>query len=144
MKRSTQILRSIILMMFTAVMFTSCVKKEYDDLSTANVDPAITVTHSIKQLQAYATGSVGVLITSDIVVAGIVVGDDASGNIYKKMILQQDSSGIAIAVDVTNFNTDYPIDRRVFVKSCWKNSCKFIRPVSCKRTMGFKYHSKSL
>lgn len=116
MKRSTQILRSIILMMFTAVMFTSCVKKEYDDLSTANVDPAITVTHSIKQLQAYATGSVGVLITSDIVVAGIVVGDDASGNIYKKMILQQDSSGIAVAVDVTNFNTDYPIGRRVFVK----------------------------
>ena len=116
MKRSTQILRSIILMMFTAVMFTSCVKKEYDDLSTANADPAITVTHSIKQLQAYATGSVGVLITSDIVVAGIVVGDDASGNIYKKMILQQDSSGIAIAVDVTNFNTDYPIGRRVFVK----------------------------
>jgi DNA/RNA endonuclease YhcR with UshA esterase domain len=116
MKRSTQILRSIILMMFTAVMFTSCVKKEYDDLSTANVDPAITVTHSIKQLQAYATGAVGVLITEDIIIAGIVIADDASGNTYKQIILQQDSSGIAVSVDVTNFNTDYPIGRRVFVK----------------------------
>ncbi|MBK8586607.1 MAG: hypothetical protein IPN88_14770 [Bacteroidetes bacterium] len=116
MKRSTQILRSAIIMMLTAFVFTSCVKKEYDDLSTANVDPALTTTHTLKQLQVYATGAVGVLITDDIIVAGIVVGDDASGNIYKKMILQQDSSGIAIAVDVTNFNTDYPIGRRVFVK----------------------------
>ena len=33
------------------------------------------------------TGAVGVLITDDIIVAGIVVGDDASGNIYKKMML---------------------------------------------------------
>ncbi len=116
MKRSTQILRSAILMMLTAFVFTSCVKKEYDDLSTANVDPALTATHTIKELQAYATGTTGILIDTDIIIAGVVVGDDASGNIYKKMVLQEDSSGVAIAVDITNFNTDYPIGRRVFVK----------------------------
>jgi len=48
MKRSTQILRSAIIMMLTAFVFTSCVKKEYDDLSTANVDPALTATHTIR------------------------------------------------------------------------------------------------
>lgn len=116
MKKTTQILQSVIILMFTAFAFTSCVKKDYDDLSTANVDPDLQVTHTIKQLQGFATGSVGVLITSDVIVAGVVTGDDLSGNIYKKLILQQDSSGIAIQLDVTNFNTEYPTGRRVFVK----------------------------
>ena len=117
MKRSTQILRSAIIMMLTAVVFTSCVKKEYDDVATANIDPALTATHTIKQVQALATGATPVEITTDVIFSGIVVGDDASGNIYKQMVLQQDSSGIAIQVDVSNFNTDYPIGRRVFVKA---------------------------
>lgn len=116
MKRSTQILRSAIIMILTAVVFTSCVKKEYDDIETANVDPALTPTHTIKQLQALATGAVGVLINTDVIVAGIVVGDDASGNIYKKLVLQQDSSGISVQLDISNFNTEYPIGRRIFVK----------------------------
>ncbi len=117
MKRSTQILRSAIIMMLTAVVFTSCVKKEYDDVATANIDPALTATHTIKQVQALATGATPVEITTDVIFSGIVVGDDASGNIYKQMVLQQDSSGIAVQVDVSNFNTDYPIGRRVFVKA---------------------------
>src|SRR4051812_23465971 len=92
-------LKSLLLLMVTALAFTSCVKKEYDDVTTANVDPALTATHTIHELQALATGSVGVLIDEDIIIAGIVVADDSSGNIYKKLILQQDSSGIAINLD---------------------------------------------
>ena len=116
MKKTTQILHSVIILMFTAFAFTSCVKKDYDDLTTANVDPDLQVTHTIKQLQGFATSAVGVLITSDVIVAGVVTGDDLSGNIYKKLILQQDSSGISIQLDVTNFNTEYPTGRHVFVK----------------------------
>ena len=116
MKRSTQILRSAIIMMLTAVVFTSCVKKEYDDISTANVDPALTTTKTIKQLQSLAAGSTGTLITSDEIIAGVVVADDASGNFYKKMIIQQDDAGISIQVDVTSYNTEYPIGRKIFVK----------------------------
>lgn len=117
MKKITQILRSVIILSMTALMFTACVDKEYDDLTTANVDPDIQVTKSIKELQALATsGSTGVLITTDEIIAGVVTGDDLSGNIYKKLILQQDSSGIAIQLDVSNFNTEYPTGRRVFVK----------------------------
>ena len=49
MKKLTQILRSVIVMMFTAVLFNSCVDKDYDDLVTANVDPNLQVTKSIKE-----------------------------------------------------------------------------------------------
>ena len=117
MKKLTQMLRSVIILMFTALMFNSCVDKEYDDIVTANVDPDLQVTKTIKELHALATtGATGVLITTDEIIAGVVTGDDLSGNIYKKLILQQDSSGIAIQLDVSNFNTEYPTGRRVYVK----------------------------
>jgi hypothetical protein len=96
--------------------FTSCVKKEYDDIETFNVDPDLTITHSIQQLQAMASSTAPIKITDDIIIAGIVVGDDASGNIYKKIIIEDNNYGLAIQVDVTNFNTEYPIGRRIFVK----------------------------
>jgi hypothetical protein len=116
MKLSIQFLKPAVLLLVTALTFSSCVKKDYDDLETANVDPALTPTHTIRQLQAFATGPVGVEITSDVIIAGVVVADDSSGNIYKKLILQQDSSGISIQLDVSNFNTEYKVGRRIFVK----------------------------
>ena len=116
MKKSIQILNVVLILILTSFSFTSCVDKDYDDIVTANIDPNLTPTHTIKQLQAFATGAVGVEITSDIIIAGVVVGDDSSGNIYKNIVLQQDSSGIAISVDVSNFYTEYPTGRRVFVK----------------------------
>lgn len=116
MKKTTQILRSTIIVILTALLFNSCVKKDYDDIVTANLDPDLQTTKSIKELQALATGTTGVEITTDEIIAGVVTGDDLSGNIYKKLILQQDSSGISIQLDVSNFNTKYPTGRRVFVK----------------------------
>ena len=109
MKRSTQILHSVIILLMTTFMFTSCVDKEYDEIATANVDPDLTPTHTIKQFQDLAgpvlPTPIPVLITTDIIIAGVVTGDDLSGNIYKKLILQQDSSGVAVQLDVSNFNT---------------------------------------
>ena len=116
MKRANLVLRYALIIMVAAFTFTSCVKKTYDDIETLNVDPSLTTTHSIKQLQAFATGATPTQITADVIIAGIVVGDDFGGNIYKKMILQQDSSGIAVLLDITNFNTEYPIGRHVYVK----------------------------
>ena len=116
MKKITQIVRSVIILMFTVVMFNSCVDKDYDDIVTANVDPDLTATKTIKELQSLATGASPVEITTDEIIVGVVTGDDLSGNIYKKLILQQDSSGIAVQLDVSNFNTEYPTGRRVYVK----------------------------
>jgi hypothetical protein len=109
-------LKSLLVLLMTALAFSSCVDQDFDDVQTANVDPDLTPTHTIHQLQAFATGPVGVQITQDIIIAGVVVGDDSSGNIYKKLILQQDSSGIAINLDKTDFYTEYKVGRRIFVK----------------------------
>jgi len=106
----------LMLLAFTAITFTSCVDQDFDDLTTANVDPEITPTHTIKQVQDLVTSSIATEITTDVIFDGIVIGDDSTGNIYKQIIIQKDSSGISFQVDMTNFYTEYPVGRHIYVK----------------------------
>lgn len=100
-----------------AISFSSCVKKEYDEPVTANLDPSgIVATHTIAQLQALAVGVLPTAINTEVIVSGIIIADDESGSFYKEMIIQDSTAGISIQLDVSNFNTNYPIGRRVFVK----------------------------
>ncbi|MCC7233021.1 MAG: hypothetical protein IT242_08770 [Bacteroidia bacterium] len=115
MKKSIILLQSIAVLAFLSVSFSSCVKDEFDQPVTANVDPAITPTHTILQLQGMASGPVPVEITTDVIVSGIIIADDASGNFYKEIIFQDSTAGLSISVDVSNFNSDYPIGRKIFV-----------------------------
>jgi hypothetical protein len=108
-------LKSLFILLITAFTFNSCVKKEYDDLETANVDPDLTPTHTIRELQALAIGP-AIQITDDIIIEGVIVGDDSSGNIYKQIILQQDSNGIAIDVDQSNYYVLFKVGRKLFIK----------------------------
>ncbi len=120
MKKIKNLLLLSTLISLIAVGFTSCVKKEYDEPVTANLDPVgLVATHTIAQLTAAYNSSgtsLPVLIDSNVVISGVIIADDESGNFYKEMIIQDSTGGIAFQLDVTNFNTTYPIGRRVFIK----------------------------
>lgn len=103
-----------ILTLCTLIGVGSCVKKDFDappDKST--YDPKLPVTHTIAQLQAMQQGRA---IDSDVVISGIVVMDDKSGNYYKKMVIQDGTGGIEILVDQYNLYNDYPVGRKVYLK----------------------------
>ena len=91
-------------------------KKDYDEPETANVDLDLTVDLTIAQLRSMAVGTAPIEITGDSIIAGIIVADDESGTFYKQMIIQDSTAGIAINLDISNYNSDYPIGRRVFIK----------------------------
>ncbi|MFN8144441.1 MAG: DUF5689 domain-containing protein, partial [Bacteroidia bacterium] len=117
MKRFSNMLRLLILIGMTTSVLTSCVKKEYDEPATANVDPDLIATHSISQFIAMATGPVPKEITQDVILSGVVIADDESGNFYKEIIIQDSTAGLSISVDISNFYTEYPIGRRLFIKA---------------------------
>ncbi|HNQ61122.1 MAG TPA: DUF5689 domain-containing protein [Bacteroidia bacterium] len=116
MKKIKNLLLLLTLFSLVAIGFSSCVKKDYDEPTTANIDPpGIVANITIAQLQDSA-GFVPYQITTDLVISGIIIADDESGNFYKEMIIQDSTAGISIQLDVSNFNTNYPMGRRVFVK----------------------------
>ncbi len=54
-------------------------------------------------------------ITEKLLVSGVIVGDDNSGNIYKTLYLQDESGGINLAIDQVNLYNLMPVGQKVFI-----------------------------
>jgi hypothetical protein len=112
---SKQLMKLSAMLMAMVLLVTSC-KRAFDE--PPNADPNIPVTHTIKQLQDLRTiaNDKDTTIAGDVVISGVVIGDDKSGNIYKQVFIQDGTAGINIQLDASSYNATYPVGRRVFVK----------------------------
>lgn len=99
------------------LIITSCYKDTIDE-PPFNQDPNITPTFTIKQLKDMylSSGQPLMSINQDIIITGIVNGDDKTGNWYKEISIQDSTAGIALSVNQSNLYTDYPVGRRIYVK----------------------------
>jgi hypothetical protein len=105
--------------LFTALLlgstFQSC-KKRFDEPPVEEF-PSIIPNATISQIKAIHTvGNTPTLITDSLVVEGIVVSSDEAGNFFKQLIIQDDSAGIELRIEMSNLYTDYPVGRKVWVK----------------------------
>jgi len=93
----------------------SCVKEEFDKppINIPTVDFNSNTT--IAELKAMFTGNLD-SITTDIIIQGIVIANDESGNIYKSLYIRDNTGGIEIRLDQTDLYSEYRIGQRVFVK----------------------------
>ena len=105
----------------STLIAVSCVKKTYDiPTDSSKYDPHTPTNATLGDLSAIAldmnTGTSRVL--GDTVVYGIVVGDDKSGNIYKKIIIEDSAGhGMSIIIDKTYLYGDYPVGRKIYLKT---------------------------
>jgi len=100
-----------------ATLLAGCVKEEYDTPSPVPGDPvvtgsAITVDSLLRWFQPGQTRR----IDADVYVETIVIADDRSGNFYKEIVLQDNTAGISVLLDLADYYTDFPAGRKVFVK----------------------------
>lgn len=97
-----------------SVAITSCVKGDFDEppiyIPTVDFDANTT----INELKAAYTGLR--LIEEDIIIKGVVVANDESGNLYKKLIIQDENTGIELALDKTNLYNEFKLGQRVYIK----------------------------
>jgi Family of unknown function (DUF5689)/Domain of unknown function (DUF5017) len=108
-------LMTAVLVVVTAFTFSSC-KKNFDN-PPGPADPAIVANTSIKALKAMHTSAGAYdVITTDIVISGIVVADDKSGNLYKQLFIQDATGGLQIMLDANSLYASYPVGRRIFIK----------------------------
>lgn len=102
-------------MVLTAVTFSAC-KKNFDNPPAA-ADPAIVANTSIKDLKALHTGAGAYdIITSDLIISGIVVADDKSGNLYKQIYIQDSTGGLQVLLDANSLYGTYPVGRKIFIR----------------------------
>ena len=106
----------LLLLCFSVFLFSfsSCLKQKYDGPpDTSGYDPQLTVTHTIAKLLQKPQG---VAITEDVVIAGLVVMDDRSGNYYKSLVIEDSTAGVQVLIDQNNLYNDYPVGRKVYIK----------------------------
>ena len=105
------------LLLLTAVLFVvSCDEREFD-MPPINV-PTTTIeaNTTIQELKEKYAGESLIQIDTAIIIRGLVVANDISGNIYKQILLQDETGGICVAIDRNNIYGDFRIGQEVFIE----------------------------
>ena len=98
------------------VAVSSC-KKTFDEPPAPSDNVNVTPNTSIQGLKTYHTiaGALDV-ITQDVIISGVVVANDESGNFYKQLFIQDSTGAIQLMLDASSLYASYPVGRRVFLK----------------------------
>jgi len=98
----------------SSAFLNSCVKGEFDEppINIPVVDFEANTT--IAELKQSYTGLME--ITEDIIIKGIVTANDESGNLYKKMVIQDETGALELSIDQTNLAVEYKVGQMVYVK----------------------------
>jgi len=94
---------------------SSCSKNNMDSPPAGGTDPNLTVNFSLDSLVARYNGS-PLLITDNLIISGVVVGDDSSGTFYHGIDIEDSTRGIMLMIDGSYLYNLYPVGTRVFVK----------------------------
>jgi Family of unknown function (DUF5689) len=115
MKNKISLLLSCVALVATVITAITACNKKFDEPAGPS-DPNITPNTTIKALKAmHAVGGAYDAITTDVIISGIVVADDKSGNLYKNIYIQDATGAINILLDATNLYNTYPVGRKVFI-----------------------------
>lgn len=123
-------------LLFVLYFFASCIRDDFDrpPIHIPQVDfESNTTIHELKTLYSGNLDS----ITEDIIIQGIITANDESGNIYKKLFIQDQTAGIEINIDKTGLYNEYRIGQRIYVK------CKgmYIGRYGGVQQLGYKYNN---
>jgi hypothetical protein len=103
--------------------FNACRDDQFDEPPMNGEDPGLNVNMTLDSLKTIYKSQLTnysaipyIKIDNDWTVKATVIGDDRSGNLYKTMVIDDGTAGIAIKLDLSNFYTDFPVGRQVYVK----------------------------
>lgn len=112
-----------LVLLTTLIFLQACVKDKFDTPPVGCIDESNQIEELVANdeivkftINELKTSFSEQLIDIDIYIEGVVVADDKSGNYFKTITIQDETGGVAINIDKTNFYVEYPIGRRVFVK----------------------------
>jgi hypothetical protein len=97
-------------------VFSGCVDFEFDEPVLPDL-PELQANITIAELQEFhSIGGNDRLVEEDWIIEGVVAADDASGNYFKQIIIQDETGGIIVRMNRVGINGAFPVGRQVFVK----------------------------
>ena len=113
-----KLLRNISLPLIASLALFAC-ERDYDAPLLTEPEytgPAANITISeLRTQNAAATENTPIIITKDQVLKAVITGNDESGNIFKKIYLQDETGAIEMGVDQSSVYNYYPVGQTVYV-----------------------------
>ncbi|MBC7534882.1 MAG: hypothetical protein H7258_04230 [Ferruginibacter sp.] len=104
------------IIVFAAIGSLSACKKTFDQPPGATDDINIVANTTIQTLKALHTVPRAYdVINDNIIISGIVIANDKSGNFYKQLFIQDTTGAIQIKIEANSLYGTYPVGRRVFI-----------------------------
>lgn len=114
MNFSNSSLPYLLLLLIVPLFFTAC-DEDFDEPPVGEL-PTIDANATIEQIKNLYTGGASVEITEDLIISGIVIADDESGNFYQSIVIQDSTGGVQIRLGTIGLYTLYPVGSRVYVR----------------------------
>ncbi len=93
-----------------------CVKREFDEPPVGGEPVDVVPNISIADLKALHVTPGGFdTIREDLIIGGVVVMDDRSGNYYKSLVIQDNSGGIEVRFNDGFLYNQFPVGRQIFI-----------------------------
>lgn len=113
-----KLLRNISLPLIASLALFAC-ERDYDAPLLTEPEytgPAANITISeLRTQNAAAADKAPIIITQDQVLKAVITGNDESGNIFKKIYLQDETGAIEMEVDQSSVYNYYPVGQTVYV-----------------------------
>ncbi len=105
------------LLTWAAFYLSSCVDLNFDEPPLEGEDPGLTANTTIAQLKSRLVAPAAfAAIEDDVIIKGVVVADDRSGNFFNAFILQDETGGIEVRHSLSNAYNFFPIGREIYIK----------------------------
>lgn len=107
---------AFMLMVFGGLLFSGCVDDDFDTPEPVIPHVDFAANKTITELLAMHPAGGLTAINTDVIVKGVVVANDESGNLYKQIYLQDAGAGLQIQLNATSLYSTYKVGQRVYVK----------------------------
>lgn len=99
-------------------LLQACEYNDYDNPPEVDKIKPIYRTNSIEELKSlYAEGGTVIDMEDDFVVQGKVISSDKEGNIYKSLVIQDETGGIEIKINSSGLYNYYKLGSTVFLRA---------------------------
>lgn len=110
-------MKNWIFILLSILSFQACVDQDFDAPPFGEIlEEAPEVTTTIAELKAMHVFGTFVTIEEDIVIRGVISADDESGNLFRRLVMQDETGGIELNINGVELHNSFPEGREIFIK----------------------------
>jgi len=110
-------MKNWIILLLSLLALQGCVDQEFDEPPFGEIlAEAPEVNATIADLKALHIPGVYAEIEQDIVIRAVISADDLSGNLFRRLVIQDETGGIELNINEVELHNSFPEGREIYIK----------------------------